>query len=203
MAWHLEGTYFENCSCDMVCPCSTSSLTMPADTDRCEVVLAFHIDSGEIEGVDVSGLSVGVLADTPALMSDGNWRVGVFMDEGATQEQMDKLGAVFSGQLGGPMELVAGLVGENLGVEVAPIEYVDDGIRHYVKIGDFVEMEIEDFVPPQTPGAEPTKITGVFHPANSTLTVARATSTSRVNAFGLEFSNAEKNGLSAPFSWAA
>lgn len=203
MAWNLEGTYFENCSCDMVCPCGTSSLTMPADYDRCQVVLAFHIDSGEIEGVDVSGLSIGVLADTPPLMSDGNWRVGVFMDEDATQEQMDKLGAVFSGQLGGPMELVAGLVGENLGVEVAPIEYVDDGLRHYVKIGGFVEMEIEDFVPPQTPGAEPTKITGVFHPASSTLTVARATGTSRVSAFGLEFSNAEKNGHSAPFSWSA
>ena len=203
MAWHLEGTYFENCSCDMVCPCSTSSLTMPADYERCQVVLAFHIDSGEVEGVDVSGLSLAVLADTPPQMSDGNWRVGVFMDEAASQEQMDKLGAVFSGQLGGPMEVVAGLVGENLGVEVAPIEYVDDGIRHWVRIGDFVEMEIEDFVPPQTPGAEPSKITGVFHPVSSTLTIARATSTSRVNAFGLEFSNAGKNGHSAPFSWSA
>jgi len=203
MAWRLEGTYFENCSCDMVCPCGTSSLTMPADYERCEVVLAFHIDSGEIEGVDVSRLSIAVLADTPPLMSDGNWRVGVFMDEAATQEQMEKLGAVFSGQLGGPMEVVAGLVGENLGMEVAPIEYADDGTRHWVRIGDFVEMEIEDFVPPQMPGAEPSKITGVFHPVSSTLTVARATDTSRVNAFGLEFSNAGKNEHSAPFSWSA
>ena len=80
---------------------------------------------------------------------------------------------------------------------------MDDGLRHWVRIGDFVEMEIEDFVPPQTPGAEPSKITGVFHPVSSTLTVARATSTSRVNAFGLEFSNAGKNGHSAPFSWSA
>ncbi len=24
MAWHLEGTYFENCPCDMVCPCRAS-----------------------------------------------------------------------------------------------------------------------------------------------------------------------------------
>jgi hypothetical protein len=125
MAWSLEGTYFENCPCDMVCPCTTSGLTKPADAERCRVVLVFHIDSGEVDGVDVSRLTVAVLADTPQVMADGNWRVGVFMDEDATQEQADKLGAVFSGQLGGPMEALSGLIGENLGVEVAPIEYED------------------------------------------------------------------------------
>ena len=200
MAWRLEGTYFENCNCDMVCPCSTSGLTMPADNDRCRVVLAFHVDSGEVDGVDVSNLSVAVLADTPPVMADGEWRVGLFMDEAASPEQADKLGAVFSGELGGPMELLAPLIGEVLGMETAPIEYVDDGRRHRVRIGDFVEMEIEDFVPPQTPEGEVSKVTGVLHPANSTLTIARATD-SRVKAFGLEFSNVGKNGHSAPFSW--
>jgi hypothetical protein len=202
MSWQLSGTYFENCNCNMVCPCTTSALTVPADNDRCRVVLAFHVDSGEVEGVDVSGLTVGVLGDTPPVMADGDWRVGVFMDEAASQEQADKLGAVFSGQLGGPMELLAPLIGENLGVEVVPIDYADDGRRHRVKIGDFVEIEIEDFVPPQTPEGEVSKLTGMFHPANSTLTIARAT-TSRVKAFGLEFSNLGKNAHSAPFSWAA
>ena len=76
MAWQLQGRYFENCSCDMVCPCTTSGLTMPADYERCRVVLAFHIDSGTVEDVDVGGLTVAVLADTPPLMADGNWRVG-------------------------------------------------------------------------------------------------------------------------------
>ncbi len=202
MAWSLKGTYFENCPCDMVCPCTTSGITKPADAERCRVVFVFHIDSGEVDGVDVSGLTVAMLADTPQIMSDGNWRVGVFMDEDATQEQADKLGAVFSGQLGGPMEALSGLFGENLGVEVAPIEYEDDGRRHRVRIGEFAEIEIEDFVPPQIPEGEVSKLTGVFHPANSTLTMAQAT-TSRVNAFGLEFSHAGKNGHSAPFSWAA
>jgi len=175
---------------------------MPADNDRCRLVLVFHIDSGEVEGVDVSGLSLAVLADTPPVMIEGNWRVGMFMDEAASQEQAEKLGDVFSGQLGGPMEALAGLISENLGVEVTPIEYADDGRRHQVKIGDFAEIEIEDFVPPQTPEGEVTKITGAFHPTNSTLTVAKAIE-SRVRAFGLEFSNGGKNGHSAPFSWVA
>ena len=101
MPWRLEGTYFENCPCDMVCRCTTSGLTMPADAERCRVVLVYHIDSGEVDGVDVSGLTVAMLADTPRVMADGNWRVRMFMDAAASEEQADKLGAVFFGQLGG------------------------------------------------------------------------------------------------------
>lgn len=99
MAWQLEGTYFENCSCNMVCPCTTSGLTMPADQDRCRVVLTFHVGSGEVDGVDVSGKTVIIVADTPPVMAEGNWRVGVVMDAAASTEQAKKLGAVFSGQV--------------------------------------------------------------------------------------------------------
>ena len=63
-------------------------------------------------------------------------------------------------------------------------------------------IEIEDFVPPQLPEGEVSKLTGLFHPVNSTVTMARAT-TARINAFGLELSHDGKNGHSAPFSWAA
>jgi hypothetical protein len=131
-------------------------------------VLVFHIDSGEVEGVDVSDLTVATLADTPQVMAEGEWRVGLFMDEAASQEQADKLGAVFSGQLGGPMELLSPLIGEMLGMEIAPMEYVDENRRHRVRIGEFVDIGVEDFVPPQTPEGEVSKVTGVFHPANST-----------------------------------
>lgn len=202
MVWALNGTYFENCSCDMVCPCTTSGLTMPADYERCQVVLVFHIDSGAVDEVDVSNLTVAVLADTPPVMADGNWRVGVFMDAAATPQQSGKLGAVFGGQLGGPMAMLAPLISEMLGIEAAEITYTDDGRRHRVTIGDAVDIEVEDFVPPLNPGGEVSKLTGMFHPANSTLTIARATA-SRVDAFGMRFDNTGKNGHSSPFSWAA
>ncbi len=202
MAWQLQGRYFENCSCDMVCPCTTSGLTMPADYERCRVVLVFHVDSGAVEDVDVSDLTVAVLADTPPLMADGNWRVGVFMDAAASQEQAEKLGAVFAAQLGGPLARRAPLFRVMSGVPTPPLDDVEDGRRHRVRIGDEVDITVEDFVPPQTPEGPVEKLTGMFHPANSTLTIARATA-SRVNAFGLQFDNSGKNGHSAPFSWAA
>jgi hypothetical protein len=36
----------------------------------------FHVDSGDVEGVDVSGLTVAAVPDTPQVMSEGNWRLG-------------------------------------------------------------------------------------------------------------------------------
>jgi len=200
MAWKLDGTYFENCNCDWVCPCTYSSLTSPATYDRCHVILIYNVRAGEVDGLDVSGLSVAVVADTPAMMTDGNWRLGLIVDDKASQEQFDKLTAVFAGQMGGPMGALAPLVGEVLGVEKAPIEYRDDGLSHYARIGDGVEVEVQDFVPETREGQEPTRLTGVFHPSNSTRTIAKP-ALSRINAFGMEFENADRSAFSAPFSW--
>jgi hypothetical protein len=110
-------------------------LTLGADYDRCNVTLVFHVVDGEVDGTDVSGLTVAAIADSPKVMSDGNWRLGVFIDGAASDEQAEKLGAVFGGQLGGPMEALAPLVSENLGVERAPIEVREDGLRHSVRVG--------------------------------------------------------------------
>ena len=200
MAWHVTGTYFENCSCDSVCPCTTSVLTRPADTERCRVVLAFHVEEGDVDGVDVSGLSLAMLADTPQLMLEGNWRVGLFLDERASQEQADALAGVFSGQLGGPMAALSPLIGEMLGMERAKIDYADDGTRHSLTVGDAIDVEIEDEV--HEGMAEPAKLTNIPLPWNTTVTIAQATR-SRVSAFGLEFDNTGKNAHAAPFSWAA
>lgn len=200
MSWKLAGSYFESCSCDVICPC-TASLALGATHDRCRVTLVFHIEEGNVEGVDVGNLTVAVVADTPKVMSEGNWRLGVFMDAGASDEQAEKLGAVFSGGLGGPMGALGALVSENLGVERAQIEVREHGLRHAVKIADAVDIEIEDVVPFGVDSGQPARLTGVFHPAGSELTVARATS-AKVDAFGIQYEG-KAAFSSAAFSWAA
>src|SRR5262245_2571823 len=137
MAWSLKGSYVETCSCDLICPCN-ASFDHGATYDFCRVVLAFNIREGDVEGVDVGGLKVAAIADTPKVMTDGNWKLGVFIDENASEEQADLLLKVFTGQLGGPMAALVPLVGEMLGVERAAIEVVDDGVRHSVRIGEVV-----------------------------------------------------------------
>jgi hypothetical protein len=200
MAWHLEGTYIENCTCDVVCPCAASGFAAPADTERCNAVFAWHIDSGEVDGTDVSDLSVVLVIDVPQKTWEGNWRVGMFMDERANSEQAEKLGGIFSGQMGGPIANVVPLIGENLGMEVASIEHVDDGLRHRLKVGDAIDVEIEDLVSPFDPDGPLPKLTETKHPANSDLTPAK-TLAARVQGLGIDYSADGKSGLSTPFSW--
>ena len=200
MAWKLEGTYFETCSCEVVCPCA-ASLALGADYDRCNVTLVFHVVDGDVEGTDVSGLTVAAVADTPKVMSDGNWRLGVFIDGAASDEQAAKLGAVFGGQLGGPMAALAPLVSESLGVERVPIEVREEGLRHSVRIGDAVDFEVEDVVSFGVETGEPARLSGIFHPAGSELTISKATRSS-IDAFGIAYEG--KSGFSnSAFSWAA
>jgi hypothetical protein len=162
-------------------------------------VVVFHIGRGTVEGTDVSGLTTVMVIDSPALMSEGGWKFGLVIDSASTNEQAAKLEAVMGGHLGGVPAAVAELVGESLGIERAAIDYVDDGQRHRVRIGERTTIEIEDFVSPET--QEVVKITGVSFPSR-TVTVARAIE-SRISLFGLELSLEGKNAHSAPFAWSA
>jgi hypothetical protein len=133
-------------------------------------------------------------------MSEGNWRLGVFIDAAASDEQAEKLGGVFSGALGGPMQALGPLVAENLGVERARIDVQEDGLRHSIRIGDAVDFEIEDVVPFGIETGEPARLTGIFHPAGSELTVAHATR-SKIDAFGIRYEGNAAFSTSR-FSWA-
>ena len=134
MSWNLSGNYVETCSCELMCPCNLS-LDHGATYDFCRVTLVFDVRAGAVDGTDIGGCKVVLIADTPKVMTEGNWRVGVFIDDHATDAQFDKLVQVFSGQLGGPMAGLAPLIGEMLGVERAAIEVDEDGLRHRVRVG--------------------------------------------------------------------
>ena len=201
MAWRLEGAYTETCNCEVVCPCVASAFAAPATYDRCTAVFAWHIESGEVDGTDVSDLSVVLVLDTPRQMLEGNWRVGMFMDDRASEEQAEKLGGIFSGQMGGPLANLVPLISENLGMEVASIEHIDDGLRHRVRVDDAIDVEIEDLVSPLDPDGPLPKLTQTRHPANSDMTPARSLS-ARVQGLGIDFSGEGKSGISTRFSWA-
>jgi hypothetical protein len=199
MAWNLQGTYFESCSCDTICPC-TASMALGADRDYCRVVLAFNITAGDVEGTDVAGVGCALVVNAPKVMTDGGWKVGLYISDVASDEQADALGRVYSGALGGPPAALGPLLGEFLGAERAPMEFHEDGLTHSLKIGDAVDIEIEDVVPFGSETGEPVTITPIFHPAGDTLTIAQATR-AKVDGFGIAYEG--HTGFSAPqFSWA-
>jgi len=198
MAWNFEGTYFESCSCNAPCPC-TASLVLGAHLDYCRALLAFNITSGDVDGTDVAGVVCAMVVDSPKVMSDGGWKVGLYIGDSASDEQAEALGRVFSGDLGGPPAALGPLLGEFLGVERAPIEVSEEGLKHSIKIGDAVDIEIEDIVSFGNENGEPAQLTNIFHPAGSTLTIAKA-SRADIDAFGIAYQG--DSAFSAPFAWA-
>ena len=199
MAWSLQGEYMENCSCEILCPCITSSMAGPADSERCQVPLAMHIEKGEKDGVSLDGLNAVLVLDTPQVMGEGGWRVAIYLDERASEEQQAALGEILSGAAGGPPEMLAGLIGEQLGVRVVPINYTSDENRKRVEVPGIMDFEIEPLRNPET--GEVHEITATIHPMGSNLPIAKSVR-GHYDDFGLSFDNTGKNGHYREFAWA-
>jgi hypothetical protein len=195
----MEGDFYENCSCDAICPCTWSNLAHQATRDDyCRFAMAFDVESGDIEGVNVSGRSFVMIGDTPPNMADGNWRVGVIVDDGASADQVGKLGEVLSGALGGPPAALGPLLGEFLGIEQAPISIESSGKDHHIKVGELVDYSGSRVTLESGEQVELTHI--VAHPAGPTLGLAPV-SQSQVSAFGIKFSGQDLSGFANRFSW--
>ena len=142
MAYTLEGRILEVCDCNVLCPCWIGE---DPDNGTCDSIIAYHIDQGTIEGVDVSGLTMAMLAHIPGNVLDGNFRAVAYLDDKASQQQIDALLAAFGGRLGGPLEDMAKLVGETVAVVPATITFnVEEG-RGTLKIGDEAEVIMEPY----------------------------------------------------------
>jgi hypothetical protein len=199
MSWKLEGDFYENCSCDAICPCVWSNLAHKATRDDyCRFALAFDIDKGEIDGVDLSGQSFVMIGDAPPNMADGNWRLGVLVADGANAEQVGKLGEVLSGALGGPPAALGPLLGEFLGIEQAPISIESDGKKHHIKVADQVDY-VGERVTIES-GEQVTLTNIVTHPTGPTIGIAPV-SNSKVSSFGIDFSGQDLSGFAHRFAW--
>jgi hypothetical protein len=100
------------------------------------------VDKGTVNGVDVSGLTLAVMAHIPGNVLKGNWRVVVFVDGKATPQQREALLNVWTGKLGGPVADLVQLIGEVVGVEQVPITFNVEGGRGTLKIGQAIEAEM-------------------------------------------------------------
>jgi len=200
MAWSLTGEYFENCSCDILCPCITSSMLGPADYERCQVPLVCKIREGTFDGVSLDDLVFIILVDAPQVMADGGWRVGLYIDERADERQQQALQAIISGEHGGPPAMLAPLIGELLGVKLVPIHYESSGSRYRVEVPGIMEFEVEGLTRPDSD--EVMEITGTIHPMGANLPIAKGVKSVYGDPdYGLAFDNTGKNGHFREFAW--
>ena len=125
MTYEIEGRLLEVCTCNVLCPCWVGE---DPDNKTCDTVIAWGIEKGSIEGVDVAGLTMAVSAHIPKnILIPKSWKAVVFVDERATAEQEAAMLRLFTGQLGGAVADLAGLIGEVVAVERSPISFTVDG----------------------------------------------------------------------------
>jgi hypothetical protein len=141
MSFHVDGDYFESCTCQVSCPCI---FLAPATEDACDVLFAWHIGSGEMDGVRLDDLNVAMAVHTPKRMTEGGWKAALYLDERADPDQAKALGAIFSGQAGGHLANVAPLIGTVTGVHSAPIRFDREGGHRRVRVGDVLDMDVEE-----------------------------------------------------------
>jgi hypothetical protein len=142
MAYQLEGSLLEVCTCNILCPCWVGE---DPDGGTCDGLFAWHFDKGSINGTDVSGRTFGWIGHIPGNILEGNWRIVVFLDEDATDEQQQALLDVWTGKLGGPVADLAQLVGEVVAVERAKITFKVEGVKGTIKFGDSASAELEPY----------------------------------------------------------
>lgn len=145
MAYSLEGRLLEVCTCKAVCPCWVGE---DPDNGTCDGSLAWHIDKGTIDGLDVSGLTFGAVAHIPGNVLKGNWRMVAFIDDKASKAQEEALLAVWSGKKGGPVADLAQLIGEVAGVERVPIIFDVHGGKGRLRLGQAVAADVEPLCGP-------------------------------------------------------
>ena len=132
MSYHLEGRLLEVCNCNVLCPCWIGE---DPDNGTCDTIVAWRIDKGTIDGLDVGGNTIAAVAHVPGNILEGNWTAAIFVDDKASKEQEEALLKVYTGKAGGPIADLAALIGQVVSVERAPIRFTVNEGKGELEIG--------------------------------------------------------------------
>jgi hypothetical protein len=177
MAYTLKGTYGAACNCRMICPCPYDG-TPTGEGDECHGLLVFDVREGTLDGTDLSGVGFALYNYFPSNLTAGNWKVGITVDEGASDEQAQAIERIVSGQEGGPFGDFAPLIGEYVGMKRAKVS-LSGGDSPSGSVGDVGDFQIEF-----AKGADgsPTTVSNAMFGFAPTFKIGKASG--RFNVFG-------------------
>ncbi len=137
--WEITGEFFDSCNCLSICPCVTLS---PPTQGDCKGVVGWAISEGKCGDLDLGGRNVVLALHAPGPLTEGNLRVALYIDDGASPDQTEELTAIFAGQKGGHFEILASLISEVVGVKQVPIEIVIEGKSRTLRIPGIIDTKV-------------------------------------------------------------
>jgi hypothetical protein len=149
MSWRVQGSYFESCNCDPICPCRRIDGESGGRSTHgiCTGVLTWLVEEGVVEGVDVAGQPVALALRYSDDEEGSPWTWILYLDWGATDDQRAALERVFTGGLGGDAETHFPWVwkaSELVAVRPVEIELDHTPRRQLLRIRDHVTVRIRD-----------------------------------------------------------
>lgn len=145
VAYELKGDFLEVCDCFTICPCWTGR---SPDEGICTGVFAWVIQTGNIDGIGVSGRTVVSVSTHEGNRDQAHQRVQMFIDEPASNAEIEALAPTFAGLRGGPLGDLGRILGELLGVERRAIQVETEGRRTRLTVGRSIEAETQSIVGP-------------------------------------------------------
>jgi hypothetical protein len=199
--WAASGDYLEACSCTFLCPCIATNLMDPPTGGLCKAALLFHIKKGHYGRIRLDDLCCVVVGRIPNALIDGNWSVGLIVDDRANEKQREAITIIMSGKAGGPMARFAHLVGDFLGVEAHPIRFSKKGMKFSFEVPGVLVQEAEGVKGGEDPN-KPLYVDNNKHWANKRLGLARPTK-SHLKIFGIDWhdESGRNTGVMTTFNW--
>ncbi|HEU4445735.1 MAG TPA: DUF1326 domain-containing protein [Nitrososphaeraceae archaeon] len=212
--WRLEGDYFDGCNCKSICPCIFA--LDPTEGD-CKGLAAWHIEKGHFtnwtnsdrnsnasnNSINLASLNVVISVRAPGNMLTGSkWKIALYLDEKANNDQKEALTKIFTGQVGGEFfaEMLS-RIGEILGTKSVPIEFNIEGKkRRKIKIPSIAEMEIEGLAG-SNPDIEPKVVNPAFSNTPGIDPIIARSTRHIYNDHGLEWDNSGKNAFYSRFAY--
>ncbi|MBT2456841.1 DUF1326 domain-containing protein [Streptomyces sp. ISL-86] len=178
----ISGQYLVSCSCAVICGCSVDA--QPRDRHggtECRGAAVFHIADGRLDDTDLSGVDFAFYFHFPSHLTAGDWKVGVVIDSGASDQQADVLGRILSGSEGGMMGELAQFIGEFVGTERGEVS-LTDGEKPGASVAGHTRLTYEPLL-----GADdaPTTVKNALFGFAPEYEIGRTSGNS--SAFGLEF----------------
>ena len=168
MAYRIAGNYVLHCNCQLLCPCTIDEPPTGPD-GQCDASGVFHIESGNSNGTELSGVNFALYFHVPSNLSAGNWKVGIVVDSDASDEQAQEIERIISGQEGGPFAEFVPLIGEVQPPRRANVTFSDGDAPSGSVEG---ETDIQ-FEPARGPDGTPTTISNAGLAFAPTVTIGK------------------------------
>jgi hypothetical protein len=145
----LKGKGYEFCNCQPGCTCNFSGFPTSKD-GSCKAAVATHITEGHCGDVDLSGIKALAIIDWPKAIHDGGGKAVFVVPPAVSDDQLNCMAQIFTGQLGGLPWSILGTTFEVAGVVRAEVELTDDGMNSGFRVPGVGEAQGQKLKNPVT-----------------------------------------------------